>query len=597
MVIKALVKLYERLLAQKLVAPEGWDKQKIGYKVVIGTDGSLKDIVSVKETVVRKKAEKQVPRTIMLPKAVVRTQGITANFLWDNAKYVFGYLPDNPERGLDCFKAFRAKAHDVLDGATSKEALAILRFVDTYDPEELSSHPVFVANEEALNDPTNFVFCLEGGTISDMSESPDIQKAWAEYLEREGRKDAILGICCETAKTDQIIARVHPKIKGITGADSSGAALVCFNVPSVCSYNGDGQQSANSHISAYAAAAYAKALNYLLSDTSHRTSLGNVTVVYWSESNTPEYGKCFDTLLDGNLNGKTSYSLDSIMGSVWKGKSFMFDEKELNPHESFYVLGFGSSGSRASVRFFWKDSFGGIVENLYKHQERLLVSRPEKVKSIPAYLLLKTAASPGSEIPSPVIDVLFNSILNDTPYPPPLFLNMVGRVLMDRDDKAKGTQKISYVKAGMIKAYLVKNCYERWKELTAVALNEKCEKTPYLLGRLFALLEGIQRQALPNINTTIKDRFFNSACMTPEIAFPVLIRLAQTHMKKLSKPLAIYFDKKLTTMLDRITLVGEKDSFPKRLSPEEQGAFILGYYQERQSVFTKKKEEVANKAE
>lgn len=597
MVIKALVDLYERLLEQKLVAPEGWDTQKIGYKIVIGRDGSLKDIVSVKETVKRGKKEKQIPGKMMLPKALVRTNGIIANFLWDNDSYVLGYNPEDPVRGRCCFEAFRKKHHQVLDGCESKVAIAILRFLDTYDPADLQSHPVLIANAEALDEPVNFTFCLEGGSVSDLAEDKDIQKAWARYLHELGSEDAVYGVCDITGKPHQKIAKIHPKIKGIMGADPSGCALVCYNVRSVSSYGYDGLQSVNSHISEYAAAAYAKALNYLLSDGSHRTQLGNVTVVYWSEDNTSEYGKCFDTLLNGSSGEKASYSLDTIMQSLRMGKSFAFDEEELNPKESFYVLGLGSSGSRASVRFFWKDSFGNVLENLYEHQMRLWVERPEKVQSIPTYLLLKAASSPGSDIPSPVVDTLFNSILNNAPYPPSLYFNMLHRVLLDRDDKAKGITKVNYIKAGLIKAYLVRNCYDRWKELDSVAVNEDCEKVPYLLGRLFALLEGIQRQALPTINTTIKDRFFNSACTTPAVTFPLLIRLSHSHMKKLKKPLAIYFDKKLTAMLDRITVSSVKGAFPKRLTPEEQGAFVLGYYQERQSVFNKKSEKEAEKAE
>ena len=597
MVIKALVDLYERLLEQKLVAPEGWDKQKIGYKIVLGEDGTLIDMVSVKETVKRGKKEKQIPRSIILPKGVVRSNGIRPNFLWDNANYALGYDPDDPIRGRSCFEAFRQLHYRVLEGSPSKEAIAILRFLDTYDPEDLKSHPIFLDNAEALDEPVNFSFSLKEGHVSDLAKDKDIQKAWATYLDSLDTEDTVYGVCDITGKANQKIAKIHPKIKGIAGADPSGCALVCYNVKSVSSYGYDGMQSVNSHISEYAAAAYAKALNYLLSDPSHHTLMGNVTVVYWSEDNRPEYGNCFDTLLNGSSDEKSTYSLDSIMSSLRSGKSFTFEEETLSPNESFYVLGLGSSGSRASVRFFWKDSFGNVLENLYKHQERLLVERPEKVSSIPAYLLLKAASHPGSDIPAPIIDVLFNSILNDAPYPPSLYFNMLHRVLLDRDDKAKGITKVNYIKAGMMKAYLVRNCHGRWKELDSVALNENCEKTPYLLGRLFALLEGIQKQALPNINTTIKDRFFNSACTTPAVTFPLLIRLSHSHMKKLKRPLAIYFDKKLTGLLDRITIGSATGAFPKRLTPEEQGAFVLGYYQERQSVFNKKTDKDAEKAE
>ena len=596
MVIKALVDLYERLLEQKLVAPEGWDKQKIGYKIVLGRDGTLKDIVSIKEAVKRGKKEKFMPRAVMLPKAVVRSQGFKSNFLWDNAAYVFGYNPDNPERGRNCFYAFCKKHHMVLDDCSSEIAMAILRFLNAYDPSDLKSHPVLLKHADVLSEPVNFSFSLEEGEVSDLARDKDIQKAWDRYLNEVKTDDAVYGICDITGKRNQKIARIHPKIKGIFGADASGCALVSFNVRSVCSYGYDRMQSINSHISEYAAAAYSKALNYLLSDDSHHSLMGGVTVVYWSETNTSEYGKCFDTLLNGSLKGST-YSLDTIMDCLFKGKSVSLQEEELDPKESFYIIGLSSGGARASVRFFWKDSFGHILENLYKHQMRLLVDRPETVHSIPLYLLLKAAASPGSEISSPVLDVLFKSILNDAPYPPSLYFNMLHRTFLDTDDKKKGITKVNYIKAGMIKAYLVKNCYDRWKEMDSVRLNENCNKTPYLLGRLFAVLESIQRNALPTINTTIKDRFFNSACTTPAVTFPILIRLSQGHLKKIKKPLSVFFDKKVTDLLDRMTMNSLNGALPNRLTPEEQGAFILGYYQERQAVFHKNSKKETEKVD
>ena len=594
MVIKSLVQLYERLLEQKLVAPNGWDRQKITYCLVLSKDGKLKDIQMVKIKVPRGKKEVLVPNMVMLPQAVVRTNKITPNFLWDNAGYVLGYNPSDVERGYKAFHAFRKKHHEVLDGVPSVRAMAILSFLDQFDPSMVMDDPVLLAHHDALDDTGNFTFRLEGDSLEDVSDDEKIRKAWDIYRDNTSSSDdAVFDTCIITGKKHQKIATVHPKIKGIQGADASGAALVCYNVKSVCSYNGDGMQSVNSHISEYAASAYAKALNYLLSDLSHRLTLGNVTVVYWSESNSDAYGRFFDTIMNKNDGVEGKYSLNDIMKNIADGRSISFDGNELSPSEPFYILGLGSSGSRASIRFFWKNSFGNVVKNMAKHQDRLWVDRPEKVKNISAYTLLKAAASPGAEVPSPVIDSLFNSIMTDSPYPPGLYANILHRVKMDRDDKAKGTMKINYIKAGFIKAYLVKNGKEKWKELDSVSLNEGCENRPYLLGRLFAMLEGIQRQAMPGINSTIRDRYFNSASCTPGVVFPTLLRLSHAHMRKLAKPLAIYLDKKITGMVDRITLGGTNGAFPSRLSPEEQGAFMLGYYHERQAVFNKKKEKAA----
>ena len=432
----------------------------------------------------------------------------------------------------------------------------------------------------------------------DRQKNKEIRKAWELYRENDSEtKNAVYGTCIITGKPHQKMATVHPKIKEIQGADSSGAALVCYNVKSVCSYNSDDKQLINSHISEYAAQAYTKALNYLLFDMTHHETFGNVTVVYWSESNNALYGRFFESILNTTDGAGNTYSLHSLMETIAEGRSVNFEGTELSPNEPFYILGLGSGGSRASIRFFRQNSFGHVVMNLAKHQERLLVDRPDFVKNISAYFLLKVASGPGADIPPRVVDELFHSIIEDRPYPPSLYTNILHRVRKDSDDKSKGTSKINFVKAGMIKAYLVKNCNNRWKELGSVSLNENCEKTPYLLGRLFAMLEEIQRQALPRINSTIKDRYFNSASCTPGIVFPTLIRLSHAHMHKLPKPLAIYLNKRITAMLDRITLSGGKCAFPSGLIPEEQGAFMLGYYHERQATFNKMKDKASKTEE
>lgn len=53
------------------------------------------------------------------------------------------------------------------------------------------------------------------------------------------------------------IARIHPAIKGVMGAQAAGAALVSFNAPAFCSYGHE--QGANAPVSEYAAFAYTTA--------------------------------------------------------------------------------------------------------------------------------------------------------------------------------------------------------------------------------------------------------------------------------------------------------------------------------------------------
>ena len=116
-------------------------------------------------------------------------------------------------------------------------------------------------------------------------------------------------------------------------------------------------------------------------------------------------------------------------------------------------------------------------------------------------------------------------------------------------------------------------------------LNENTNYSPYLLGRLFAVLENLQQSANPGINTTIRDRYFNSACATPAVTFPLLIKLAQAHLKKLSTGGRIYFDRQIGDIMNRID-----QDYPARLDLREQGIFQLGYYHQTQKNYTKKED-------
>ena len=113
-------------------------------------------------------------------------------------------------------------------------------------------------------------------------------------------------------------------------------------------------------------------------------------------------------------------------------------------------------------------------------------------------------------------------------------------------------------------------------------LNEETNYQPYVLGRLFAVLEGLQQAANGDTNTTIRDRYFNSACATPAIVFPTLIRLSQAHLKKASTGTGVYYNKQITDLLGKMN-----SEYPKRLNLNDQGVFQLGYYHQTQKRYTK----------
>ena len=126
-----------------------------------------------------------------------------------------------------------------------------------------------------------------------------------------------------------------------------------------------------------------------------------------------------------------------------------------------------------------------------------------------------------------------------------------------------------------------------------MSVNENCNEIPYVLGRLFSVLESVQSKANPGIKATIKDRYFNSACVTPASVFPILIKLKNSHMKKIERESAgtkVYYEKLLTELIGKIELSEKMQGFPSRFSLEEQGKFMLGYYHQVQKRYEKKEE-------
>ncbi len=118
-----------------------------------------------------------------------------------------------------------------------------------------------------------------------------------------------------------------------------------------------------------------------------------------------------------------------------------------------------------------------------------------------------------------------------------------------------------------------------------MALNEESTNVAYRLGRLFAVMEKAQEEAVPGANATIKDRFYGSASATPSIVFPQLLRLTQHHLAKIEVGAKIHKEQLMQAILDGID--GAK-GLPSHLPLEDQGMFALGYYHQRKSFFTKK---------
>ena len=576
MILQALVNHYENLEKQGKVDQEGWCKAKVSYAVNLSRDGEILGILSLKIEEERGKKKVWVPRQIKVPEMVTRSSGVSANFLCDNSKYILGIDAEGTnQRVRDCFEAAKEKHLSLLRETEGEMAEAVRNFFETWDPEKASECAEIEERWEDLTDGGNLIFCMD---INYAQDDPFIQEAW-ENARNESAEDGQTGICLVTGKEAEI-SRIHKTIKGVPGAQSSGAALVSFNAPAFESYGKE--QSYNAPVGKYAEFAYTTALNYLLDQRVYTFQLGDSMIVFWAESAEEEYQAAFFGAADPKPDNQEE--IKGIFDNLKRGMPVSIGNFTLDPDQRFYILSLAPNAARLSVRFFYQDSFGNILKNLSAHYERMSIVKPswESREYMGVRDMLSETVNQNSKDKTPVPNMaafVLQAILSGARYPASLYTDVLIRIRAEQGN-------VTWGRAGIIKAYLIRN--GNWKEgENYMGLNEESRETAYVLGRLFSVLESIQMDANPGIKATIRDRYFNSACATPASIFPVLIKLKNSHMKKLERDKGsakIYYEKLLTE------LMGKLDEYPKRLSLEEQGKFILGYYHQVQKKYEKKEE-------
>lgn len=572
MILHSLVDYYQALEAHGGVSRPGWAKVKVSYALEIDENGGLVDILPLMTNAEGKK--KARPREMELPAPVVRTVGEVSNFLWDNASYFVGIdAKGNPEKTKKRFLKAKELHLSLLSEIDDAFAKAICSYFSTWDIASARQNPIVNGHIEELESGANLVFMFREGFPPDKT---GIKAAWQHYYDSSPEYENVMRCLVSGELTEAM--KTHPPIKGVMGAQSSGATLVSFNAPAYCSYGHE--QNINAPVGKYAAFAYTTALNSLLSDREHTKIIGDTTVVYWAEDADTQTQDAFACILDGG-DTVSNADLDGFMTAISQGRNANWNGLPVFPDNRFYVLGLSPNAARLSVRFFLQDTFGGIVKHIKEHYDRLEVAADGRGKRgpIPLWALLRETVNPksSSKAASPQMagDTL-RAILTGGPYPATLYQQTQLRIRSDRN--------IPHEKAAIIKAYLIKNTQnENNKEALTVELNETTTYQPYILGRLFSVLEAIQLKANPGINSTIKDKYFTSACATPSVVFPTLLKLAESHMKKLEAGMRIYYAKQLGGLTSMLT-----ESFPAHMNLNDQGIFQLGYYHQTQKRFEKK---------
>lgn len=575
MILQALTSLYEALAQKGEISKEGWSREKISFALGIDENGDLLRITPLFETVdMPKGKKKEEPQKMMVP---IKEKNTGPKFLWGNSGFILGAAnKKTPEKAKENFEENRQLHHQLLDEVDSPAAKAILNFFDGWEPEKTTENELVAQYASELLGSANMVFRFNGKF---MHEIPELSAAWQTHY---GAAQNEKGQCLITGMLDAI-PETHPLIKGIQGAQSSGAALVSFNGPAFCSYNK--LQNHNAPVGKYAAFAYTTALNHLLADKSNVHRIGDASVVCWAENADKQYEDfAAEVFFGDNVDKSDEQRLSALRTSLkLLADGLPCKEMDLDPDRKFYILGLSPNAARIAVRFFYCDSFGKIAGNIYRHHERLEIVRPsyDKFPILPLWKLLSATVNPNAKDKTPnaaMAGAVARAVFSGGRYPASLLECTFLRIKAERN--------ITRERAAIIKAYYLRNPNEKCpKEVLTVSLNENSKNIPYTLGRLFSVYEEIQQAANPGINTTIKDRYFGSAAAMPATVFPILSNLAQKHLRKLSDEQRVYLDKKVMTLK---SVLGEQ--YPAHMSLPEQGSFDLGYYHQTQDRYTKKED-------
>lgn len=582
MILSALVDYYRRQEATDKIAPFGFTQAGIHFAIVLNPDGTLREnrLEDIQvDRVINEKTGKtrQIPRSMRLPDRGGRSgTKIFPFFMWDNTGYVLGR--DNkgkPDRAETMFAAFRDLHLSLAGQIDDQDYQTVCEFLKNWNPADAEQLENW---EQACGQ--NVVFRIfRDSTRKWTHESKAVQSAWLRFLNEAS--ETVVGVSLLSGK-EEPLARLHPLLQGVVGANTMGAAIVSFNAAAYESYGK--AQSYNAPVGELDAFRYTTALNHLLRDDHRRIRIGDATVVFWSEQPSP-----FEDLF-GNVVAEYGLEDETVLAEV---KGFFSALRRGDPHgglpgpeTKFYVLGLSPNASRLSIRFWLEGTVSDFAKRLKHHADDLEMvgGRESDPPLMIRRLLLETAREP-KEIPPQLAGQVAAAVLGGGRYPESLYTSVIRRIRIDR--------QLNHRRAAILKACLVRaqrvSQKDNPKEIP-VSLNVDHQDTAYHLGRLFAALEKTQEDA-GQTNKTIRDGYYGSASAMPASVFPKIIRMHQYHLNKLeNKGQRVRREQLVQEICSHI-----EERFPGHLSLEDQGLFHIGYYHQRQDFF--KKRETAPEAE
>ena len=564
MIFQSLISLYDRLPQGDIkngVPPYGFSVEDIGFVVTLDKEGHMVGQPEDWRTKIKANTydfrKSIVPYTNQVNVRSGKGAAETANFMVDKADYIFG-MSGSSKKDVH-HSSFKEQIVEVCGSSNDAGVGAVRSFLDAWNPadaveirdwKELSGmHGKWVA------------FRLQGDRCF-VHERPEVKKLWADFLANEEFSKGVSFLDGE----EHSLQTQYAQFKF-----GSGASLVSFNEVAYESYGK--KKGENAPISVEAEFKSSAALKFLLRSGKQRIRIGDATTVFWAQRASPVeplFGQVMNPVLDDQA---AAQAVCKFLKSVRQG--VLPHDIEKDRKLKFYILGLALNKARLAMRFWHVCSVDELMARFRNHFNNLEMERSEKDIEFPGvWHLLKETARETKGI-SPVLGgSLTRSILTGGIYPQNLYQGVIGRIRADR--------RVNYLRAAILKAVLQRN---HNKEVP-MSLDSNKKDTAYLLGRLFAVLEIAQTDAV-NVKATIKDRFFSAASATPASVFPRLLKLSQHHIEKAKY--GYVSDGRIAEIMDHI------EAFPSHMNLQEQGLFAIAYYHQKNAIYRQIKEAAAKK--
>lgn len=589
MILSSLARLYDRLLSDPEVeiAPRYWSREAVSYRLLVDADGTLRGI----EPLSVETSGKRRPIALLVPEHENRTSGVKPFFLCDSAAYFIGA---DDQRGITKLDACTELHRSVLKDCKDVASQAVLAFFER-SPQSLEG-PLW---QEFVNGGFAALYLLQEHRYA--HECASIKQAWDNYSKsRDSSDEGVEGVCGITGSHGRL-ARLFPQISGfpISGANSSGVSLVSFNQDAFESYGKS--QAYGASMSEEAAFKAGTALKFLVKDPNHRMRLGDTLVVFWSDRPARNEDSLLALILDAVGAGNASEeaedrrTLQKLRGYLLgiQAGSVRVEGAPLDLDTRYFILGLSPNVARLAIRFFYTETLGAITNNFNQYLEDIAIVGLDRFS--PRRLLQQTAQLGKEEsIPATLINESFEAMLKGTAFPQMLFGTLLMRMRCDRASRNAWDMR---ERAALLKACLVRKhrlrargCVQ--KEEITMALNEDNANVGYVLGRMFAYIERAQGLAQGDkLNATVRDKYIATAAATPSRVFPLLLNNFQNHLAKARKdPAKEGFARGIDVGMGRAaSLISDEGSpIPKTLGADDQAAFYIGYYHQREAFFTKK---------